>query len=121
MQVFRVPKVCSAITIGGLNAENLSKLDKSEFILKIINKVKEQQQQIDNIDRKKYEGDFREANSRLMSSLTQLRDVKTIFFVLNKKRWWSWFTPFKFAYSYEGNARHCSVFYINVDFENILS
>ena len=42
MQVFRVPKVCSAITIGGLNAENLSKLDKSEFILKIINKVKEQ-------------------------------------------------------------------------------
>jgi hypothetical protein len=86
-----MPGVCSSITLHGLFEDSLRKLSKSDLQLLII----------------KY---LEEKPVRIVST------VKTVQISLNVSRWWSLFTPWRFAYSYRGhNDKIVSVFYINFD------
>ncbi|TXG80994.1 MAG: hypothetical protein E6R13_07215 [Spirochaetes bacterium] len=85
--VSKLSGVCSAITLSNIKDKVLAKLNKEEIMR--------------NIEAKSIGTDI------------VLSRIKTVQITLNRPRTWCWGTPWKFAYSYTGNAGHCSVFYIN--------
>lgn len=87
--VSKIKGVCSAITLHEITDKCLRKLNKQQLMRNIESVI---------------------ATSRVDVNLTQ---IKTVQITLNRDRTWCWGTPWKFAYSYKGNAGDCSVFYIN--------
>jgi len=90
--VKRIPGVCSSITLHGINSTKLKKMSRDEVVYHVEKAIKELPE----------------------SEKINLDKVKTIQISLNVNRFWSWFTPWKFAYCYKGNSdKPCFVFYMN--------
>lgn len=86
-----IPAVCSAMTLHGIEKSELRKLNKDEVVYLI-----------------------EHLNNQMGIDKIKLCRIRTIQITLNTDRFWCLFTPWKFAYSYQGNSGKCCVFYMNV-------
>ncbi|XAI97297.1 hypothetical protein [Leptolyngbya phage Lbo-JY46] len=94
--VSTVRGTCSMITLFGINKKRLRKYKKLEILTEVVMQTERQKRNV------------------VRNTPGDLRSIKVIQITLNTTRFWSLFTPWKFAYSYKGNAGFCSVFYLKV-------
>ena len=103
--------VCSKLTLTRIDSKKLAKLNKDQLRHYILEKIKEQKQVYTQLETLSLKEGFSSVN---VIDVETFIKAKVVEITLNEDRFWSLFTPWKFAYSYKGNTGCCSVFYVEL-------